>query len=899
VIVPGAGAKRRAASVRCGLLVCVVGCVLPAAALAQGAAESGGGVGGLLKRPARLQVRAVALDVALMELERRSGVPMALSPGLMAGRGPVSCQCATATVREALDSLLTGTGFGYIESSTRVIVLPAPRADVAGARTSPGAAAAASRPPPRPVGTLVVEVTGEADSQPVSGAEVHVSGRFGAWRADGAGRARLALAPGTYEVAVRALGYAPVRVPDVAIRDGASCPLAVRLAPTAIALSEVVVTPGTYGLLAEERTASTVTLAREEVEAAPHVNQDVYRAVNRLPGVVSGDLGARLEVRGAPNDQLLVLLDGLELHEPFHFKDMDGGLLGIVDVESVADVSLVTAGFSAEHGDRLGGVLTMRTITPTRTSTILDATLRSLAARSQGVFAAGRGAWLVGARRSVSGPIVNLVNVPASSSLGFQDAIAKVQYQLGSSHLVSGHFLYGGDRFSNEEHDGTRTRSRHGSGYAWLNWTAGLGRGLSAHTVLSAARITRRRYGSEWADETTKTLDVVDRATFESAGLSQDWSLEASARWLVKWGYEFRRARASYDYSRWCRWWEPNLTDPAGPTWYEMFSLDRVSPRPSGSQVGLYVASRVRPVDALTAEAGLRLDQHSHTGDRALSPRFNLAWQVGPGVTLRSAWGFYYQAQGLPYLAVTDLDTLFQSAQRAEHRVVGLEGRLARSTTVRIEAYERLVRDPWPEYRNLQTVAEPVPEEGPWDRVRVAPERGRARGAEILVRREPAGPVSWSASYALAASEDEIAGAWVPRPHDQRHTVRAELAWRPGRRWALTGAWQYHSPWPVTQYSIGLDTTATGVSYPVEVPGPMNGGRLPAYHRLDARVTREFQLGRGRLSLYLDVFNLYDRRNNFAYESGVAEIVGNRVVEYRQERDVVGRLHTIGARWEF
>ena len=865
---------------------------LPGAALAQVAPASG--QPSLLRRPARLEVRGVALDAALAELGRSSGVPLALSPALLAGRGPVSCRCAAATVGEALDSLLAGTGLGYVETASRVIVRPQPRA------VQPAAPAAARPAPREPAGSLAIEVASEADGQRIPGAEIQVSGRIGRWLTDAAGRAGIVLTPGTYEVAARALGYSPARTPGVTLSDGESRALTLRLTPAPVALDEVVVTPGTYGLIGEQGAPSAVSMSREEVETTPHLFEDVYRAVNRLPGVTSGDFGVHFEVRGAPSDQVLVLLDGLRLHEPFHLREMDGGMFSIVDVETVADVNLQTGGFGAEHGDRLGGVFSLRTATPDRTSTTVGASLQNFTARSQGVFAGGRGTWLASARRGFLDIVLGLVgrgDAPVSPT--YYDGFGKVQYQVGMGHLLSAQVLYAGDDLSVDEDDGTELSSRWSDGYAWLTWAAALGRSLSASTVLSAGRLTRHRGGTDWSDASTKTLDVADRAEYEFLGLAQDWSAEASTDWALKWGFDLRRGSSRYDYRVWRRSWVANLTDPSGPSFVAVETRDSLAPRRSGTELGVYVANRVRPVGALTAEAGLRFDYHSHAGDRNLAPRVNVAWQVSPGVTLRTAWGLYYQSHGLPDLPIADLDTVFLPAQRAEHRVVSLERRIGGGTTVRVEAYERLVRHPWPEYRSLQGVMEVLPERGPGDRARVAPARVRARGVELLARREGSGPLTWTASYVLASSQDEIDGAWVPRPHDQRHTVRAELSWRPNGRWSLTGAWQYHSPWPITDLSFGCGTTATGELYVYPVEGPLNGGRLAAYHRLDARVTRHFTVGRGRLSVYFDAFNLYNRHNALAFRWEPMGVVNGAVISRRVEDDVASLLPTIGARWEF
>ena len=57
-------------------------------------------------------------------------------------------------------------------------------------------------------------------------------------------------------------------------------------------------------------------------------------------------------------------LDGLELFEPFHLKDLGGGVLSIVDAEVVGGLDMMTGGFAADFGDRQSAVLQMRTRRP-------------------------------------------------------------------------------------------------------------------------------------------------------------------------------------------------------------------------------------------------------------------------------------------------------------------------------------------------------------------------------------------------------------------------------------------------------------------------------------------------------------------------------------------------------
>ena len=59
------------------------------------------------------------------------------------------------------------------------------------------------------------------------------------------------------------------------------------------------------------------------------------------------------------------MLDQLELFDPYHIKDF-GSSLSFIAPQAIAEVDLILGGFPASFGDRMGGVLDMRTVEPAR-----------------------------------------------------------------------------------------------------------------------------------------------------------------------------------------------------------------------------------------------------------------------------------------------------------------------------------------------------------------------------------------------------------------------------------------------------------------------------------------------------------------------------------------------------
>jgi hypothetical protein len=82
------------------------------------------------------------------------------------------------------------------------------------------------------------------------------------------------------------------------------------------------------------------------------------------------------------------------------------------------------------------------------------------------------------------------------------------------------------------------------------------------------------------------------------------------------------------------------------------------------------------------------------------------------------------------------------------------------------------------------------------------------------------------------------------------------------------------------------------------VLGPIRGERMPDYHRLDLRVGREWDLGSGRLTTYLDLQNLYDRQNLRGFEHfAVGLDAEGRPLVSAEPVSWGGLLPSFGLRW--
>src|SRR4051812_7502111 len=228
-----------------------------------------------------------------------------------------------------------------------------------------------------------------------------------------------------------------------------------------VRLGEFVVTPSRYGVT-EARTSTNATLTSTELETLPQIGDDLYRSIARLPGLAADDFTASFWVRGAPNSEVLARLDGMELIEPFHLRDIEGAL-SIVDPQTISELELTTGGFTVDYGNRLAGVLLMETKTPRAARTKLGLSLTGLGAMNQGQTSNGRGDWLVAARRGYPDIALRVAGRDDEVQPRYYDATAKFEYKLAPAQTLSLHALHASDALRYQRTNDPSLRSSYDS----------------------------------------------------------------------------------------------------------------------------------------------------------------------------------------------------------------------------------------------------------------------------------------------------------------------------------------------------------------------------------------------------------------------------------------------------
>src|SRR6185312_13940038 len=426
---------------------------------------------------------------------------------------------------------------------------------------------------------------------------------------------------------VRRIGYRPDTLHGIVARGGVTR-IVVRLARLDATLDTVAVRSLATGIDPAGAVPS-VHLSRDDIARTPQVADDAFRAVTRVPGVSASDLSAGFRVRGGANREVLLSLDGMELYEPFHLKDLDGAI-SIIDPSIVGDASISTGGFGARYGDHLTGVFALRSRDDAITSAhgSLTASLSGLGAEVSAPVDGSHADVMVSARKGLLATALDVAGDGGTLAPRYDDSYARVRLRPNANNELTVSALRANDGLFVYAPNAPSLASEYGSAYVWASWTSMPASWLTTRTLVSDADLNWTRTGGE-PSNTGTALRVDDRRIFHARSLEQSVTVDESPRWRTELGAQYRSLDAHYDYSR--QQVEPLVESGK---WVSASNDLGTQFGVTGSATGLYASQFAQLTDALGVEAGLRYDGQSYTGEHTTSPRVAASYALGRSTTV-------------------------------------------------------------------------------------------------------------------------------------------------------------------------------------------------------------------------------------------------------------------------
>jgi len=660
-------------------------------------------------------------------------------------------------------------------------------------------------------------------------------------------------------------------------------------------LEEVMIVASRHSLF-DRQDSGDQFLTGDEIRLMPHIADDAFRAFHRLPGTAADDFSAPFHLRGGTVEEVKVVLDGLEIFEPFHLRTLFSPL-SIIDQGVIGQAQVFSGGFTADFGNHMSGVIDISSDLPdTGPVHELGVSFVSSFVRSSGIFASGRGNYQISGRRGYLDLIADQKEDKGEQLVPrYDDVFARASYTLNDTVDVTAQVLLASDdvRFS-QPSEGREVDDRSSLEHAWFAIDLEPTDGLTLRNVLFTGRVESMEDGRS-SNPPAETLSRLFFRNVEISGLQSDLDLRVNATQMWKVGARYRKLEADYDY----------FIDSVRHMYVGAFDIQSTVQRNivashQGDEFGVFVAHRFQPSSRAVLELGVRWDKQTYTDTAEhsqLSPRLNGLFRLGDRTDVRFGWGRYHQPQGIQSLQVEDGVDHYFPAERAEHGVAGIQHRYESGIEMQVDLYLKRYSNVRPRFENALDTYEFAPE-STFDRVRIEPDSAESRGVELTLRNRQTKGFDWWLNYTWSKAEDEINGVTVARSWDQRHAFTANLAWR-GDRWSLSAVGGYHSGRPRTNLLVSpvLDGAGDVVGIDTDL-SQRNSGRYDGYSRVDVRLSRNVELPRSNFQFYFEIFNLFNTTNECCVP-GHNLALGSTVVASPVYDDYLPFFPSFGFVWTF
>ena len=660
-----------------------------------------------------------------------------------------------------------------------------------------------------------------------------------------------------------------------------------------------------------KKEAVETRIRTEEARKVPGTQGDTLKVVQNLPGVGRAAFGSgQLIVWGSSPKETRVNVDGVEIPSLYHM----GGLRSTINSDLVRSIDLAPGAYGADYGRGLGGLVRIELAqVPTSgvhgyvAADVLDTSAEvTAAANSKLRFAvAGRVSYLDRLMPHVtSADIGDFFPIPR-----YDDYQARAALALRKDEEVTATFLAADDhlrrtipasdprdlRTENDDSsfrrlivsysrlfdDGSSVRLSPSLGYdtnGILQTFGEQSNQLSSNTWQYALRSSLRRRVRSAA-----VLLVGVDAEGRHVDLARHGSVNQPPREgdIVVFG-ERPPAETNID-----RWKVDELSVAAYATLDLKLGSWTLTPG-LRFEPTLIEGDHRLPFSSISAPVGYsRLDVAANPIGVPVvrylpNPRLQVACRALPRLTLTSAAGVFGQPPD-----PEDMSPVFGNPSitlsRAVHVTGGFSFKLRPTLTFEAVGFYKKLYDLVSRSANPSPpVAQSLTQDG----------SGRVRGVQILFRQELLkGFFGWlTYSYSKSERLDHPGYAYRLFDQDQTHVLALLASYDLGRGFEVGGRFRYSTGMPRTPVIGHYQNGFSGYDEPIF--GAQNSIRIPAFYQLDVRAEKGFVFQRMKLSVFIDVQNITNRKNP-------EELVYSE--DFTQKSYITGlpTLAVAGARMEF
>jgi hypothetical protein len=690
----------------------------------------------------------------------------------------------------------------------------------------------------------------------------------------------------TYQLRASVIGYTPVTKTDIVVQPGRPARVDFELITVTLELENVTITEDYFRQNLIE-VNSIKNFSYEEIRRSPGGFEDVIRALSILPGVAQADAGRNdLIVRGGAPSENLYLINGIEVSNINHFggQGVSGGPLSYINLDFVRETSFSTGGFSALYGDKLSSVLSINlrdgrddriggkgTISASQFGLNLEGPMSS---NSNFIFSA---------RRSYLDFIFKAAGFAFVPE--YYDVNLKADFDPGIKDNFSFLFISAFDnvKFFNNTEDQRFDNSRI-LGSDQIQYVTGL-----TYRRLINNGFFRIVLSRNFIDYNTIQTDIQLNPIFLNKSLEKENSLRAefvlklSDHSEINFGGTAKLIEANYDI----------IFPTFITTFGDSLPFSSFQSNNNYQKYSSFINYNRQLFNRLNVNLGLRADAFTALNNKySVSPRLSLAYKLSEVSNLSFSTGIYRQSPSYIWLEAFESNKDLNMIKVNQY-VVGIDHRISADALIKIEGfYKDYSNYPASSVRPYLVLSntgagfegsesnfssfglEPLIDAG----------YGKARGVELSLQKKLS-EIPLYGLFSLTYSKADytsLDGIERPGSYDQNWLLNLTAGYKFDQHWEASSRFRFASGSPFTPYNF--DGTQHVENY--------NTRRLKSTHSLDIRVDRRWYFTGWTLITYLDVQNVYNRKNSASIRWDPRE---QRV----DETSSIGILPTIGISAEF
>ena len=761
-------------------------------------------------------------------------------------------------------------------------------------------------------GTIEGTVYDGSTNAPVVGAEVHLLGTDELQMTDMAGKFWfIEIAPGTYTVSITHTMYSTPTETDIEVSGGHTTQITLYLGEV-LMLEEVIV----------EGERLPPTISRKDIRGSeliriPGVGNDALKGLTTLPSIgVPNDYFGILYIRGSDPGSNLYYFDRTPLGYPFHW----GGLLSTVSSEVIDKIDVYAGGYGAEFGLDSQAVLDIHSRDSLEERTSGKFNLNILYSEGMLERRIGDEGYLsIAGRRSYIDLIVGRF-IDGQQFPYFSDYQLKFAYPLGEKHHLTLNSFAATDHFHVEEptsvevtevrvdegeveeetqtFEGARASAffKNGFNAQGIHLRSNFTENLTSHlsltrsfnflTINFEAPITESYEFSSDGELISEVnyahYDINIRVPVYTLredvsyrlNLRPDDTSNQSAPAALETGFLLSFSPAnSFEDSSFPQFGERGdreemvtlVVDESGEvigeTTVSEEELELVDIEENHYEFGHdflraegYLQGRYDPLPSLSGALGVRLDYLDVTGQLSIQPRGSLSFALPSGSNLRFAYGHYEQSPQ-PHQILSENGNSALESSLARHYIMELEHELSARTEFKFATY----------YKDMQKLVTA-------DEIANYLNQGTAYvgGVEAFLRhRVPDKFFGWiSYAYTHAERREDPELSYQPYFFDNTNIVSIVANYNFTPKFEIGAKWQYlngTSEVPISSIVLIQDPLTRGLNPLLADVDESVTAELTPYHKLDFRVSYKFDFMGLRVGGFLDILNVYNRKNTVKF----------------------------------